>query len=78
MKLDAVLFSPVSAEITHRKVADRSSRESLSLCTPSERSATPTSMNNSHQIVRIDAIVKREVVHDEVGEEVHTVVELGT
>ena len=37
-----------------------------------------TSMTNSHQIIGIDAVVKREVVHDEVGEEVHIVVELET
>ena len=41
MKLDAILFSPVSAETTHWKVADRSSEESQSLCKPSEQSATP-------------------------------------
>ena len=41
MKLDAVLFSPVSAETPHWDVADRSSEESQSLCTPSEQSATP-------------------------------------
>ena len=28
-----------------------------------------TSMNNSHQIVGIDAVVKREVVHEEDGDE---------
>ena len=37
-----------------------------------------TSMNNSHQIIRIDAVVKREVVHDEVGEEVNVVGDLET
>ena len=37
-----------------------------------------TSMNNSHQIIGINAVVKREVVHDEVGEEVHIVVDLET
>ena len=37
-----------------------------------------TGMNNSHQIIGIDAAVKREVVHDEVGEEVHILVDLET
>ena len=36
LKLDAILIGPVSAETTHWKVADRSSEESQSLCTPSE------------------------------------------
>ena len=37
-----------------------------------------TSMNNSHRIIGIDAVVKREVVHDEVGEEVNVVGDLET
>ena len=37
-----------------------------------------TSMNNSHQIIGIDAVVKREVVHDEVGDGVNVVGDLET
>ena len=37
-----------------------------------------TSMNNSHQIVGIDAVVKREVVHEEDGGEEGVVGDLET